>query len=280
MEDILIQSDMGMNIVLKISNNIEKKFSKGWPTEKINDFLVEQLMSFYDDPKSKENKINLYKKKLSPILVVGVNGVGKTTSIAKIANFYKEKNYKVLLVAGDTFRAGAVEQLSLWAERLEIEIIKPDKEQQDPASVVYKGLEYGKNNNFDIVLIDTAGRLQNKVNLMKELEKINNIIVKVTNDKPAETLLVIDAITGQNGVIQAETFSEISKISGIVLTKMDGTAKGGVVLAIRDKLNIPVKFIGTGEKLSDISIFDIEEYVYNLTKDLFEPDIQGENDGN
>ena len=200
------------------------------------------------------------------ILMVGVNGVGKTTTIAKLAYKYKNEGKKVMLVAGDTFRAGAVEQLKIWADRTDT--LFYGKENIDPAGVIFDGLTKAKEENADIVLIDTAGRLHNKVNLMKELEKINKVIGKIIPNAPHETLLVIDATTGQNGIMQAKAFKEITNITGIVLTKLDGTAKGGIVLAIKEEVNIPVKFVGLGEKMTDLIAFDIENYIYGLFKDL------------
>ncbi|WP_342255451.1 signal recognition particle-docking protein FtsY [Spiroplasma endosymbiont of Poecilobothrus nobilitatus] len=269
LEEILIASDMGMNMVLQITNQIRKKVRKGWSIEDTNDYLVEVIMDLYNDPKSKQNKLNIKDQRLNVILMVGVNGAGKTTTIAKLTKQFIDQKKKVLLVAGDTFRAGAVEQLNQWAERLDVNIVKPLKEGQDPASVIYDGIVKGKKEQVDIIIIDTAGRLQNKVNLMNELNKINRIIKREIPDAPHETLLVIDGVTGQNGISQAKNFSEVTDVSGIVLTKMDGTAKGGVVLAIKDQLNIPVKLIGLGEQPTDLQEFDIEQYIYNLTKDLF-----------
>ena len=196
------------------------------------------------------------------ILMVGVNGVGKTTTIAKLAHKYKNEGKKVMLIAGDTFRAGAVEQLKIWADRTNS--LFYGKENTDPAGVIYDGLVKAKEDGADIVLIDTAGRLHNKVNLMKELEKINKVIGRIIPGAPHETLLVIDATTGQNGIMQAKAFKEITYITGIVLTKLDGTAKGGIVLAIKEEVNIPVKFVGLGEKMTDLIPFDMENYIYCL----------------
>ena len=200
------------------------------------------------------------------LLFVGVNGVGKTTTIGKLANKYKSEGKKVMLIAGDTFRAGAVEQLKIWADRTDSLFF--GKENIDPAGVIYEGLEIAIKENVDIVLVDTAGRLQNKVNLMNELEKMNKVIGKLIPNAPQETLLIIDATTGQNGILQAESFKEITNITGIVLTKLDGTAKGGIVLAIKESVGIPVKFIGLGEGMDDLKSFDIEEYIYGLLKDM------------
>lgn len=200
------------------------------------------------------------------ILMVGVNGVGKTTTIGKLANKYKNEGKKVMLIAGDTFRAGAVPQLEEWASRTDS--LFYGKENTDPAGVIYDGLLKAKEENVDIVLIDTAGRLQNKVNLMNELDKINKVIGKHVINAPHETLLIIDATTGQNGISQAESFKGITNITGIVLTKLDGTAKGGIVLAIKETVGLPVKFIGMGEGINDLRAFDIEDYIYGLFKDM------------
>ena len=198
--------------------------------------------------------------------MVGVNGVGKTTTIAKLAYKYKKEGKNVMMIAGDTFRAGAVEQLNIWANRTDC--LFYGQENIDPAGVIFDGLDKAIEENVDIVLIDTAGRLHNKVNLMKELEKINKVIGTKIPNAPHETLLVIDATTGQNGIMQAQAFKEITNITGIVLTKLDGTAKGGIVLAIKEEVNLPVKFVGLGEKMEDLITFDIENYIYGLFKDM------------
>ena len=212
------------------------------------------------------NKINYASDGPTIILFVGVNGAGKTTTIGKIAYKLKEEGKKVLIVAGDTFRAGATEQLVEWANKIKVDIVA--KEAKDPVSVMYDGVNKAKEENYDVVLIDTAGRLQNKINLMKELEKVNKVIGKLIPNAPHETLLVIDATTGQNGISQAKSFKEITDITGIVLTKLDGTAKGGIVLAIKDSTGIPVKFVGLGEKKEDLRTFDIEKYIYGLFKGM------------
>ena len=215
-------------------------------------------------------KINYAENDLTVILMVGVNGAGKTTTIAKLANkIMQEDGKKVMVAAGDTFRAGAIEQLAEWANRLNIPCVK-GKEGGDPSSVIFDALEQAKAGGYDVLICDTAGRLQNKVNLMKELEKMNRIIKRVVPEGPQETLLVVDATTGQNGISQAVEFSKITDITGIVLTKMDGTAKGGIILSIKDMLNIPVKFIGLGEKIDDLQEFDLEQYIYGLCNDLME----------
>ena len=202
--------------------------------------------------------------------VVGVNGAGKTTTIGKIAYKLKNEGKKVLMVAGDTFRAGAVDQLAEWAHNIDVDIVY--RENADPVSVMYDGVSKAKNENYDVVLIDTAGRLQNKVNLMKELEKVNKVIGKLIEGAPHETLLVVDATTGQNGISQAKSFKEITNITGVVLTKLDGTAKGGIVLAIKESTGIPVKFVGLGERKEDLRVFDIEKYIYGLFKGMEDDD--------
>lgn len=269
LEEILIEADCGVEFTL---NTIEKlveivKNEKLTDLKEINERLISLMFNNYNDDSQNEDDITL-KEGLNVFLVVGVNGVGKTTSIAKLANFYLKQNKKVLLVAGDTFRAGAKEQLTIWANRLNINIIT-GKENEDPASVSYAGVKYAKENNYDLVILDTAGRLQNKVNLMNELNKIKRVInkISVTN---IYTYLVLDASTGQNGVLQAKAFKDVVDINGIIITKMDGTSKGGIILAIKDSLNIKVNFIGLGEKLDDLEVFDLNKYLYGLCKELIE----------
>ena len=232
------------------------------------EIIVDEMFIIYVQNQIIVNKINYAKTGPTVILFVGVNGVGKTTTIGKLANKLKGENKKVLLVAGDTFRAGAIEQIEEWSNKIGVDLVS--KENADPASVVFDGLEKAKKEHYDVVLIDTAGRLQNKDNLMKELEKINRVIANQIVDAPHETLLVIDATTGQNGISQAKKFKEITNITGIVLTKLDGTAKGGIVLAIKDSVGIPVKFVGLGETKDDLKVFDIEKYIYGLFKDMEE----------
>ena len=212
------------------------------------------------------SKLNIVDGKTNVVLFVGVNGVGKTTSIAKIAYRLKNENKKVMLIAGDTFRAGAVTQLNEWADRIGVTFFGDDR--KDPSAVIYDGLNKAKEESYDVVLVDTAGRLQNKVNLMNELAKMNRVINEILPGEPVETLLVIDATTGQNGISQAKSFKEITNITGIILTKLDGTAKGGIVLAIKELVNIPVKFVGLGEKETDLIPFDIEKYIYGLFKEF------------
>ena len=251
LESILIMADIGVNTVMNFMDKLRDRVKK----ENITD--TEYL---------KEVIVNMASEGPTVILMVGVNGVGKTTTIAKLAHKYINDGKKVMMIAGDTFRAGAVSQLEIWAERTGS--LFYGKDEADPASVIFDGLVKAKEENVDIVLIDTAGRLQNKVNLMKELEKINKVIENHIEGAPHETLLVIDASTGQNGIMQAKAFKEITDITGIVLTKLDGTAKGGIVLAIKEEVNLPVKFIGLGEKMNDLKPFDIENYIYGLFKDM------------
>lgn len=268
LEDLLIQADIGVNTVFKFMDKLRKRVKEEHieNTETLNEVIVDELFIIYVNNESLTTKLNEQENGPTIILMVGVNGVGKTTTIAKLAYKYKNLGKKVMLIAGDTFRAGAVEQLKIWAEKTNSLFYGRDN--TDPAGVIYDGLEMAKKENVDMVFIDTAGRLQNKVNLMKELEKINKVIERIIPGAPHETLLVIDAATGQNGIMQAESFKEITKLTGIVLTKLDGTAKGGIVLAIKESVDIPVKFIGLGEKMTDLQTFDIEEYIYGLFKDM------------
>ncbi len=268
LEELLINADVGVNTVMNFMDRLRDRVKKEkiTDTEYLNEVIVDELFIIYVEGENLTDKINLAEEGPTVILMVGVNGVGKTTTIAKLAHKYIEEGKKVMMIAGDTFRAGAVEQLKEWAERTGSTFY--GKENTDPAGVIFDGLVKAKEDNVDIVLIDTAGRLQNKVNLMKELEKVNNVIGRHISNAPHETLLVIDATTGQNGISQAKAFKEITNITGIVLTKLDGTAKGGIILAIKDEVNIPVKFVGLGEKMTDLKTFDIENYIYGLFKDM------------
>ena len=269
LEEILIMADIGVNTVMDFVDRLKDRAAK----EKISDpellkeIIVDELFIIYVGDEVLSSKIKYQENGPTVLLFVGVNGVGKTTTIGKIAWKMKEEGKKVLLVAADTFRAGAVEQLHLWSEKVGVDFYGKE-EGCDPASVVYDGCQKAKEEDYDVVLIDTAGRLQNKVNLMKELEKMNKVIQGIIENGPHETLLVIDATTGQNGISQAKAFQEITDITGIVLTKLDGTAKGGIVLAIKEQLGLPVKFIGLGERKEDLQVFDIEKYIYGLFKDM------------
>lgn len=267
LEEILIMADLGTKTTFKFMDKLRKRVKE----EHITDFnylkevIVDELFMIYVNGKVLSSKINYNSEGVTTILFVGVNGVGKTTSIAKLASKMVSEGKKVMLIGADTYRAGAVTQLNEWANR--IGTMFYGKDTADPSSVVFDGLEEAIRNNADVVLIDTAGRLQNKQNLMNELEKIKRVIEKKTTRKVDETLLVIDASTGQNGISQAVSFKEICDITGIVLTKLDGTAKGGIVLSIKDVVGIPVKFVGFGEKASDMIPFDIEKYIYGLFKE-------------
>ena len=270
LESILIMADIGVNTVMDFIDRLKARVKKEniTDTKYLQEVIVDELFIIYVSGESLSDKINMNPSGPTVILMVGVNGVGKTTTIAKLAYKYKKEGKSVMMIAGDTFRAGAVPQLKEWAEKTGSMFY--GKENTDPAGVIYDGLVKAKEEKIDIVLVDTAGRLQNKVNLMKELEKINKVIGTHIEGAPQETLLVIDASTGQNGILQAESFKEITNITGIVLTKLDGTAKGGIVLAIKESVNIPVKFIGLGEKMEDLKPFDIENYIFGLFKDMMD----------
>ncbi|WRK55819.1 signal recognition particle-docking protein FtsY [Coprobacillaceae bacterium CR2/5/TPMF4] len=272
LENVLIMSDVGVSMVLKIVSEIknEVRLQNITDPKEINEIIIDKMFVIYANDSVMTTKINYAKEGLTVILMVGVNGAGKTTTIGKLAHrIMKDEGKSVMVAAGDTFRAGAIDQLAVWADRVGVDIVK-GKEGGDPSAVVYDALKQAKEKNVDVLICDTAGRLQNKVNLMKELEKMNRIIKREIPDAPQETLLVIDATTGQNGVSQAIEFSKITDVTGIVLTKMDGTAKGGIVLSIKDQLNIPVKFIGLGESVDDLQEFDLEQYIYGLCKNLVE----------
>ena len=269
LEEILIMADIGIDTVMSFMDRLRKRVKQEniEDLEYLKEVIVDELFIIYVNDDIIVNKINYSDKKPTVILFVGVNGVGKTTTIAKMASLMKDEKKKVMMIAGDTFRAGATKQLEEWAKKTD-SLFVGREEGADPSSVIYDGLVEAKEKDVDVVLIDTAGRLQNKDNLMKELEKINRVIGRIIPDGPHETLLVIDATTGQNGISQAKAFKEITNITGIVLTKLDGTAKGGIVLAIKENVGIPVKFIGLGERKEDLQVFDIEKYIYGLFKDM------------
>ena len=268
LENILIMADIGVNTVMSFVDRLKDRVKKEKITDSniLKEIIVDELFIMYVGNNIIDSKIHFSEDGPTVILFVGVNGVGKTTTIGKIASMYKKKGKKVMLVAGDTFRAGAIEQLHEWGDRTGTKVVS--SESKDPSSVIFDGLTEAVNDNYDLVLIDTAGRLQNKSNLMEELSKINRVIKKIIPEGANETLLVIDGTTGQNGISQAKSFKEITDITGIVLTKLDGTAKGGIVLAIKEEVNIPVKFVGLGEREDQIEAFDIEKYIYGLFKDL------------
>ena len=265
LEQILIESDVGISLTLRIVEEVLEESQKEKITDptKINEILVDKMFVDYASKGDITNELSFKEGTSTVLLVVGVNGVGKTTTIAKLANRYQEQGKKVLLVAADTFRAGAIEQLTVWAERLKVDIVTGASE-ADPASVAYDGMKKAKAIGADLVIVDTAGRLQTKANLMAELAKIKRVIGKEIEGAPQETFLIIDATTGQNGVIQAKAFAEVTNLTGVVITKMDGTSKGGIILAIRDELGVPVRFIGLGEKMSDLVEFDLDKYLYGL----------------
>lgn len=265
----LLEADLGYKTATKIVSEVENRAldRKLKTFNEISDCLIEVMHDMY----VMEDEVEFHENPNGPtvILMVGVNGSGKTTTSAKLANAYMQEGKKVALVAADTFRAGAVKQLNEWATRLDIPCIQ-GKEQADPSSVLVDGCRFAKENDIDILICDTAGRLQNKVNLMKELEKMYRVVGKEIPTAPHEVWLVLDATTGQNGISQAEIFLESAKVNGIILSKLDGSAKGGVVIAIRDMLKLPVKYIGLGEKVDDLRKFDIDSYLYSLCEGLNE----------
>ena len=268
LEELLITSDVGVQVASNLTEDLryEARLENAKKPEALRQLIIEKLVDIYEKDGRFNEKINL-QKDLTVMLFVGVNGVGKTTSIGKLAYKYKQEGKKVMLVAADTFRAGAVAQLAEWGRRVDVPVVT-GPEKSDPASVVFDGLERAKAENVDILMIDTAGRLQNKDNLMAELEKIGRIIKRVDPAAPHETFLALDASTGQNALVQAKEFSKITPVTGIVLTKIDGTARGGVVLAIRQELDIPVKLIGFGEKIDDIGEFNSENFMRGLLEGL------------
>lgn len=271
LEEILIQADVGvmtvMDLVEELKTEVKRKNIKD--TANLKEVISEKLVEMYAGDDDVNTKLNIQENDLSVILFVGVNGVGKTTTIGKLAYQLKAQGKKVVLVAGDTFRAGAIEQLEVWGERVGVDVIKQTAG-SDPAAVIYDGVKAAKSRGADVLLCDTAGRLQNKVNLMNELSKVKRVIEREIPGAPHEVLLVLDATTGQNALSQAKTFSASTDVSGIVLSKLDGTAKGGIVLAIRKELKIPVKYVGLGEKVTDLEEFDAHAFVYGLFADMIE----------
>lgn len=271
LEEILIQADVGFDTVMTLIDELkmEVKRKNIQDPSDVQSVISEKLIEIYEGGEEQSSNLNIQENDLTVILFVGVNGVGKTTTIGKLAHQFKSEGKQVLMAAGDTFRAGAIEQLEVWGERVGVEVIK-QAAGSDPAAVMFDAVQAAKSRKADILLCDTAGRLQNKVNLMKELEKVKRVIEREIPGAPHEVLLVLDATTGQNAMIQAKTFKEATDVSGIVLTKLDGTAKGGIVLAIRNELHIPVKFVGLGEKMDDLQSFDAEKYIYGLFADMIE----------
>ena len=268
LEELLIMSDVGVQVASNLTEELryEAKLENAKKPEALRRVIIEKLVELYEKDGQYNESIN-FQDGLTVMLFVGVNGVGKTTSIGKLAHRYKQAGKKVMLVAADTFRAGAVAQLAEWGRRVDVPVVT-GPEKADPASVVFDGMELAVAEGIDILMIDTAGRLQNKDNLMAELEKIGRIIKRVVPEAPHETFLALDASTGQNALVQAKEFSKITPLTGIVLTKIDGTARGGVVLAIREELNIPVKLIGFGEKIDDIGEFNSENFMKGLLEGL------------
>ena len=268
LEELLILSDVGVQVASTLAEDLryEAKLQKAKKASDLQRVILEKLVNIYEKDGQFKEAINM-QDGLTVMLFVGVNGVGKTTSIGKLAYKYRQAGKKVMLVAADTFRAGAVAQLVEWGRRVDVPVVT-GPEKSDPASVVFDGMEKAISEDVDILMIDTAGRLQNKDNLMAELEKIGRIVKRVLPDAPHETLLAVDASTGQNALVQAKEFSKITPLTGLVLTKIDGTARGGVVLAIRQELDIPVKFIGFGEKIDDIGEFSSEDFMRGLLEGL------------
>lgn len=280
LEDLLLQADVGFETVMELMDKlrfeVQRKNIKD--TNGIQAIISEKLVEIYEQGEEDLIELNMQPKdELTVILFVGVNGVGKTTTIGKLAHRLKSQGKTVVLAAGDTFRAGAIDQLQVWGDRVGCEVIK-QSEGSDPAAVMYDAIRAAKNRKADVLICDTAGRLQNKVNLMNELEKVHRVISREVLNAPHEVLLALDATTGQNALVQAQTFKEATNVTGIVLTKLDGTAKGGIVLAIRNKLHIPVKFVGLGEQMDDLQPFDAERYVYGLFADGLDKELQNNED--
>ncbi|MFZ3576577.1 signal recognition particle-docking protein FtsY [Virgibacillus sp. DJP39] len=274
LEEVLITADVGvmtvMDLIEELKMEVKRRNIKD--TKEVKDVISEKLVEiYYGDDEASVEELNIQDNELTIMLVVGVNGVGKTTSIGKLAHQLKSDGKKVVLAAGDTFRAGAIEQLEVWGERAGVDVIK-QKAGSDPAAVIFDGIKAAKTRGADVLICDTAGRLQNKVNLMNELAKVKRVIEREVPNAPHEVLLVLDATTGQNAMSQAKTFLEATNVTGIVLTKLDGTAKGGIVLAIRNELRIPVKYVGLGEKITDLQKFNAQAFVFGLFADMLEDD--------
>lgn len=269
LEDLLIQADVGVTTTMDLVEDLKEEVKRRNLKDPVavRDALVEVVANRLQEDES-DRELNM-QDGLTVILFVGVNGVGKTTTIGKLAHQLKSEGRSVMLAAGDTFRAGAIEQLQVWGERVGVPVIR-QTEGSDPAAVVFDAVQAAKSRNMDVLICDTAGRLQNKVNLMKELEKVKRVIEREVPNGPHEVLLALDATTGQNAMVQAKAFKEATNVSGIVLTKLDGTAKGGIVLAIRNEFDIPVKYVGLGEKIDDLQEFDPEQFVLGLFGDVFE----------
>ena len=270
LEDIFIQADIGVDTVIYFIEQLrlEVEHKKISDPNDLAEIIVDKMFEIYLKDEFVQTDLNYDENEVNVYLFVGVNGVGKTTSIGKLAKQLKDEGKKVMMVAADTFRAGAIDQLVEWGKRSQT-FVYTKEAGSDPSSVIYDALEIARKEKYDVVLCDTAGRLQTKVNLMAELSKMKRVIQKSLPNAPQETLLVIDATTGQNGMRQAEVFKDATDVSGIILTKLDGTAKGGIVLAIRHLYGLPIKYVGLGEKIDDLVMFDIEQYIYGLFKDFF-----------
>jgi fused signal recognition particle receptor len=277
LEDLLIQADVGVTTTMDLVEDLKEEVKRRNLKDPVavRDALVEVVANRLQEDEA-DRELNM-QDGLTVILFVGVNGVGKTTTIGKLAHQLKSEGRSVMLAAGDTFRAGAIDQLQVWGERVGVPVIR-QAEGSDPAAVVFDAVQAAKSRGVDVLICDTAGRLQNKVNLMKELEKVKRVIEREVPNGPHEVLLALDATTGQNAMVQAKAFKEATNVSGIVLTKLDGTAKGGIVLAIRNELDIPVKYVGLGEKVDDLQAFDPEQFVYGLFGDIFEEKQQTNDD--
>ncbi|MDN5387897.1 MULTISPECIES: signal recognition particle-docking protein FtsY [Bacillus] len=271
LEEVLISADVGVATVMELIDELKSEVKRRniQDPKEVQSVISEKLVEIYEGGEQEAAELRVEDGRLNIILFVGVNGVGKTTTIGKLAHQFIKEGKNVVLAAGDTFRAGAIDQLEVWGERVGAHVVK-QAEGSDPAAVIYDAVQAAKARGAEVLLCDTAGRLQNKVNLMKELEKVKRVIQREVPDAPHEVLLVLDATTGQNAMTQAREFSKATDVSGIVLTKLDGTAKGGIVLAIRHELQIPVKFVGLGEKMDDLQPFEAESYVYGLFSDLIE----------
>lgn len=277
LEEILISADVGVNTVMELIDELRGEVRK----HKIEDaldlqpILSEKLVVLLKNDEAQDAGLHIEEGRLNVLLFVGVNGVGKTTTIGKMAHMFKQQGKKVLLAAGDTFRAAAIEQLEVWGQRVGVDVIK-QQQGADPAAVIFDAVQAAKSRGVDILLCDTAGRLQNKVNLMEELNKVYRVLQREIPGAPHEVLLVLDATTGQNALSQAKTFEQSAGVTGIVLTKLDGTAKGGIVIAIRNEMHIPVKYVGLGEKMDDLQPFDPEQFVHALFAGLIEKETSAE----
>ncbi len=274
LEEMLIESDVGFETAVRLSDELreEVKLKNAKDPKAVSRVIVEKLVDMYGEAgKGEDNQLHFAEEGPTVFLFVGVNGAGKTTTVGKLAHQLKEEGKRVLLVAADTFRAGAIQQLQEWGRRVEVPVVATNPG-GDPAAVVFDGVKRAKDEGYDVVLVDTAGRLQNKVNLMNELNKIKRVIVRELPDAPQEVLLVLDATTGQNALNQAKEFNQTTQITGIVLTKLDGSGKGGIVLAIRNELHVPVKLVGLGEKMDDLQAFDPTKCVAGLFKGLIQVD--------